>query len=86
MAAPSTSLIIPAYNEGDRLAAGFRRLEVAAQEGRVDLDDLKVIYVDDGSRDSTAEVAASLAPPKSLSTTLVSAMWTSGDGPSGSAR
>ena len=61
MAAPSTSLIIPAYNEGDRLAAGFRRLEVAAQEGRVDLDDLKVIYVDDGSRDSTAEVAASLA-------------------------
>ena len=60
MSVPTTTLIIPAFDEADRLAAGFARLRTAAAEGRVDLDDLVVIYVDDGSTDDTATVAASL--------------------------
>ena len=57
---PSTTLIVPAYNEGERLATGFARLERAASEGRVDFDDLRLLYVDDGSTDDTASVAAGL--------------------------
>ena len=60
MSVPTTTLIIPAFDEADRLAAGFARLQTAAAEGRVDLDDLVVVYVDDGSTDDTANVAASL--------------------------
>ena len=57
---PTTTLIVPAYNEGDRLATGFARLQRAADEGRIDFDDLRLLYVDDGSTDDTAAVAASL--------------------------
>ena len=53
-------MIIPAFNEGDRLAAGFARLERAAAEGRVNFDDLALLLVDDGSTDDTAAAAASL--------------------------
>lgn len=57
---PTTTLIVPAYNEGDRLATGFARLQRAADEGRIDFDDLRLLYIDDGSTDDTAAVAASL--------------------------
>ena len=60
MSVPTTTLIVPAFNEGARLAAGFARLERAASEGRIDFDDLLLLYVDDGSTDDTASVAAGL--------------------------
>jgi hypothetical protein len=56
-----TSLIVPAYNEGDRLETGFARLIRAADEGRVDLDNFEILFVDDGSDDDTAMVARRLA-------------------------
>ena len=61
MASPDLSLIIPAYNEGDRLATGFARLERAGEDGRLDLSRLELLYVDDGSSDDTAARAAELA-------------------------
>ncbi|MCU1362279.1 MAG: Dolichyl-phosphate beta-glucosyltransferase [Acidimicrobiaceae bacterium] len=45
------SLVIPAYNEADRLAAGFDRLRPFLDT--VDADTLEVIVVDDGSSDDT---------------------------------
>ena len=61
VASPDLSLIIPAYNEGDRLATGFARLERASEEGRLDLTRLELLYVDDGSSDDTAARATELA-------------------------
>jgi hypothetical protein len=55
-----TTLVIPAYNEGDRLRAGFARLASAAQDLDVDLEDLTLLYVDDGSTDDTAAIASQL--------------------------
>ncbi len=49
------SLIIPAYNEADRLAAGLERLMDAAPP-----DGTEIIVVDDGSTDGTAAVARSV--------------------------
>jgi dolichyl-phosphate beta-glucosyltransferase len=52
---PSTSIIIPAYNEGRRLAAGFERLrDVLAAMGP---ESTEVVLVDDGSTDNTLAVA-----------------------------
>lgn len=55
------SLIIPAYNEAARLRSGFSRLLEAERDGKVDLERLDVIYVDDGSTDSTPEIASQIA-------------------------
>ena len=50
-----TSIVIPAYNESERLAAGFERLRpVLDQMGP---DETEVIVVDDGSSDDTLHVA-----------------------------
>jgi dolichyl-phosphate beta-glucosyltransferase len=57
---PTTTLIIPAFNEADRLAPGFDRLNTAVEEGRIDFTNLVVLYVDDGSSDKTAETAHEL--------------------------
>ena len=57
---PATTLIIPAFNEADRLAPGFDRLNTAVEEGRIDFTNLVVLYVDDGSSDKTAETAREL--------------------------
>ncbi len=57
---PRTTLIIPAYNEAERLQTGFERLMRGSDEGRIDLDDLSLLYVDDGSTDDTASVARSI--------------------------
>lgn len=51
----TTSLIIPAYNESARLAAGFERLAPVLDE--MGADETEVIVVDDGSSDDTLHVA-----------------------------
>ena len=61
MPGPETTLIIPAYNEGDRLEEGLGRLLEAAGDGAVDLERCELLFVDDGSSDDTAAVAESLA-------------------------
>ena len=48
----SLSLVIPAFNEGSRLANGMQRLM-----GSISPDDTEIIVVDDGSSDDTADVA-----------------------------
>jgi dolichyl-phosphate beta-glucosyltransferase len=45
------SLVIPAYNEADRLAVGFSRLEPFL--ATLDPESFEVIFVDDGSSDNT---------------------------------
>jgi dolichyl-phosphate beta-glucosyltransferase len=51
----TTSLVIPAYNESLRLAAGFERLRPVLDD--MGPDNVEVIVVDDGSRDDTIQVA-----------------------------
>ncbi len=51
----ATTLVIPAYNEAERLANGFRR--VAPVLELLDPHQAEVILVDDGSRDATLRVA-----------------------------
>ncbi len=51
----TTSLVIPAYNESLRLAAGFERLRPVLDE--MDPEQTEVIIVDDGSKDDTIQVA-----------------------------
>jgi dolichyl-phosphate beta-glucosyltransferase len=51
----STSLVIPAYNESLRLAAGFERLRPVLDE--MGPEQTEVIVVDDGSSDDTLKVA-----------------------------
>ncbi|HEY5092464.1 MAG TPA: glycosyltransferase [Acidimicrobiales bacterium] len=51
----TTSIVIPAYNESLRLAAGFERLAPVLDE--MGPDDIEVIVVDDGSTDDTLHTA-----------------------------
>ncbi len=55
---PRVSIIIPAYNEGERVLRAIR--SALAQ----DYSDFEVIVVDDGSEDSTFEVASSVKDPR----------------------
>src|ERR1019366_2789020 len=54
---PSVSVIIPAYNAGQRIARAIA--SALAQTRPV----LEIIVVDDGSTDDTAKVASSFGPP-----------------------
>ncbi len=54
---PDLTLIIPAFNEAERIASGLARLRAAAVAGAIDLDNCEVIYVDDGSTDATSSAA-----------------------------
>jgi dolichyl-phosphate beta-glucosyltransferase len=54
----TTSLVIPAYNESMRLAAGFERLRPVLDE--MGPNETEVIVVDDGSTDDTMRVAHSV--------------------------
>ena len=54
----TTSLVIPAYNEANRLGAGFERLRATLEI--MGTDSTEVIIVDDGSSDDTARVAAAV--------------------------
>jgi glycosyltransferase involved in cell wall biosynthesis len=55
---PSYSIVIPAYNEGQRLGATLERVlaYVASQQWSAE-----IIVVNDGSRDNTAEIVRSFA-------------------------
>jgi len=61
------SIVIPAYNEARRLPATLPR--VVEYASRLD-EAVEVIVVDDGSRDGTADVAASIARDHGLVTVL----------------
>jgi glycosyltransferase involved in cell wall biosynthesis len=51
----AVSLVIPAYNESARLAAGYERLREPLEA--LGVDSTEVVLVDDGSRDDTMAVA-----------------------------
>ena len=55
---PRVSVIIPAYNEGERVLNAIRSALTQ------DYPDFEVIVVDDGSEDSTFEVASSVRDPR----------------------
>ena len=57
------TIVVPAFNEAHRLAAGMRRLDAAVSAGAVNLDRTEVLVVDDGSTDDTAVVADKLLSP-----------------------
>lgn len=55
------SVVIPAYNEEDGIAdIAHRVLAVRAELGKVGVDDLELIIVDDGSSDRTVEIATAI--------------------------
>lgn len=56
------SVVIPAYNEENGIADIVRRvLAIEPDLKKVGVDQLELIVVDDGSKDRTAEIAASIA-------------------------
>jgi Glycosyl transferase family 2 len=54
------TIVVPAFNEDHRLAAGMRRFDAAVSAGAIDLERTEVVVVDDGSTDRTATVAEKL--------------------------
>jgi dolichyl-phosphate beta-glucosyltransferase len=54
------SLVIPAFNEGQRLDDGVARLVAAIAAGAIDPETTEFIVVDDGSTDDTTERAGAL--------------------------
>jgi glycosyltransferase involved in cell wall biosynthesis len=54
------TIVVPAYNEDHRLAAGMLRFDAAVSAGAIDLDRTELVVVDDGSTDRTASVADKL--------------------------
>ena len=54
------TIVVPAYNEDHRLAAGMRRFDAAVSAGAIDLDRTELVVIDDGSSDQTAAVAEKL--------------------------
>ena len=57
------SLVIPAYNESQRLEAGLGRLREAVDNGSIDPASTEFVLVDDGSTDDTGARAESLLEP-----------------------
>jgi dolichyl-phosphate beta-glucosyltransferase len=54
-ARPFLSIVIPAYNEDDRLVASLAKIASYLDAGGIDAE---ILVVDDGSKDRTAELAA----------------------------
>jgi len=68
LSVPELSVIVPAYNEGRRLAPSLRRiLDYLRATGRR----FEVLVVDDGSRDDTVEVARGLEADSPVGRLLV---------------
>lgn len=63
---PALSVVVPAYDEGGRLAPSLRRIldHLRAEYRDARGLDFEVLVVDDGSRDDTAEVARSFDVPE----------------------
>src|SRR5271167_2701480 len=60
-AAPELSIVIPAYNEEQRLGRALGRLRDYFVGRRMDLSQIEILVVDDGSTDGTARVAGEWA-------------------------
>ncbi len=60
MKAPALSVVIPAYNEADRLPRTLARLDAYLRAASADHE---IVVVDDGSEDGTAEVARASGLP-----------------------
>lgn len=56
---PTLSIIIPAYNEGERLPATLSRIEDYLK--RCPFENVEILVVDDGSRDRTADAVREFA-------------------------
>jgi glycosyltransferase involved in cell wall biosynthesis len=54
------TIIVPAFNEANRLADGMKRFEAAVDDGAVDVKSTEVLVIDDGSTDQTAATARTL--------------------------
>jgi len=54
---PALTLVVPTFNEADRLGHGLDRLRRAAAEGALDLETTELLIVDDGSLDDTHATA-----------------------------
>jgi dolichyl-phosphate beta-glucosyltransferase len=54
---PDLSIIIPAYNEGQRLGRGLSRIREYFADQPVGIAGIEIIVVDDGSTDDTAQIA-----------------------------
>jgi dolichyl-phosphate beta-glucosyltransferase len=80
MAKPfNLSIVIPAYNEAERLPATLRRI-TGFLAGRSQFLPTEIIVVDDGSRDGTADVATAVPMPRGVEMRVVSLTRNSGKG------
>jgi hypothetical protein len=61
--APALSIVVPAYNEADRLDEGMGRLRQAVAAGAIDPTRTELVLVDDGSTDGTGELARRMLAP-----------------------
>ena len=57
------TIIVPAFNEADRLGEGIRRFDAAVADGAIDVEKTELLLVDDGSTDETAAIAAKVLAP-----------------------
>ena len=64
------TVVIPAFNEAERLPNSLRRLLEVVREGTIDDLTTEFVVVDDGSTDQTAEIARALLQPLSHSRVL----------------
>jgi len=60
---PALSIVVPAYNEADRLETSLGRLIEVLWNGLLDAWSTEVILVDDGSSDATYDLAARILAP-----------------------
>jgi glycosyl transferase family 2 len=57
------TVVVPAFNEADRLPEGMHRFDAAVAEGAIDVEETELLLVDDGSWDETAATATKLLAP-----------------------